>query len=101
MDKVKVFDWDSAAQIIKVKGLRDAYAGLLGDWMQTYGCIMRDGEPVKDDMAYLASVWATPAIRFGDVTIPCFRYQEDVPEWDAHTLWPDSALEILKGGDEA
>lgn len=90
-----VFDWDKAAQIIKEKKPKKADAGLIEDWFWTGGTIYEDGSPVMDMPPYLASDWATPVLDLGDITIKCFREIEDSPGWDANTLWPSSAIEIL------
>ena len=95
----KVFDWDKAARLIKENNLTNAYAGLDEDWWWTSGCILEDGKPFTEDYAYLASFWATPVLIYKDedgedAVIPCWCYKTEC-EWDAHTLWPDSALQIL------
>lgn len=93
----KVFDWDKAARIIKESGCTDADAGLLEDWFWTAGTIFADGEPDRSGYCYLASYWATPAIQIGDVYHQCYKQEEEAPEWDEHTVWPESALKILNG----
>jgi hypothetical protein len=96
-----VFDWDMAARIIRERGLTEAWAGLSGDWDNTAGVILKDGKPYGKDYTFLASVWAMPCIKFGDVVLPCYRMSDDTNGWDQHTKWPESAMEILKGGEEA
>lgn len=96
----KVFDWDKAARILRAKGAKEASAGLAEDWGWTGGVILRGGEPVarKDTYTYLASTWATPVLYVdGEGDIDCWRYAAEAPEWDAGTLWPESALKIMKG----
>lgn len=97
--EMKVFDWDQAARVIRDNMASEASAGLLEDWGYTGGEILSDGKPVpkEESMAYLASTWATPVLRIGDLTIDCYRKQSEVPDWDALTYWPESALEILSG----
>ena len=97
----KVFDWDKAATIIKERGWVTAAAGLEEDWYWTGARIFVEGEPNMNATPYLMSIWATP-ILVGDeddedYIVPCwrFKYDDDGCEWDEHTLWPDSALEIL------
>jgi hypothetical protein len=92
----KVFDWDKAARLIVEEGVSDVDAGLLGDWFPTAGRIFENGAPVKESWAYLCSTWATPAIEINDSRIPCWKMQSETPGWDAKTLWPQSALDILK-----
>lgn len=98
----KVFDWDKAASILANGHVRDAEAGLENDLDWTGGTILRDGQPVDrdDTYTYLASTWATPLLIItGEMGLPCWRYEDDTPGWDAHTYWPDSALAILRGGE--
>ena len=54
-----------------------------------------DGEIVTNNDCYLASTWATPELEINGGTIECFVYQKDKPEWDAGTMWCESALSIL------
>ena len=96
--KKKVFDWNEAARRIAASGTRYAEAGLSGDWNYTGGPILRDGAPIpeKDTYVYLSSNWANPAIILDDNKCEsCWIYEEDSPGWDAHTYWPESALNIL------
>ena len=95
-NKMKVFDWDTAAKIIKQRRAQIAFAGLSDDWEWTGGCILQDGKPVFDEYTYLASIWATPQIRIGDQVIECWKWVEDTPEWGAGTRLPASALAILQ-----
>jgi len=102
----KVFDWDKAANIIKDKikiydGAWNCSAGLEHEeW--TEDDIMIDGEPYLKSKAYLASdygaFWATPILilSYGKI-IECWAYSKDKPEWNTRTVWPKSALDILKG----
>ena len=97
----KVFDWDKAASIIRELGLKDAMAGLQGDFENTGGSILEDGKPVMDDYTYLASTWATPVLAYYDdedsfdpIEIPCYIMEHET-EWDSHTKWPASALAAL------
>lgn len=94
-----VFDWDKAATIIRECKVKDAYAGLARDWEYTGGSILLDGIPVEVDECecYLASTWAVPQLQFGGDTIECWRWQDDTPGWDANTIWPESALALLRG----
>lgn len=55
--KLKAFDWDKAAQLIKGK-LKEhpdlsAEAGLQGDWDYTGGVIFENGKPTNDNYTYL------------------------------------------------
>ena len=100
-----VFDWDKAASIIRQGRVSGASAGLRDDWDWTGGPILRWGEPVssEDTYVYLASTWAPPELSMespdGTVTIPCWRY-EDETGWGPQTYWPESALAILRGGQQ-
>jgi len=94
----KVFDWDRAAQIIVERGATEASAGLSGDWEWTGGQILQDGQPIpqNDTYTFLASTWATPELDINGEIIPCFKMRSEVPDWNAKTYWPESALAILK-----
>lgn len=91
----KVFDWDKAAALIKEHGCTEADAGLMEDWFWTATTILEDGKPERNEFGYLASTWATPVLNIGDAYYECYKRQEDAPDWDAHTSWPESALKIL------
>lgn len=93
-NEVKVFDWDAAATYIKMNNVTNAMAGLQEDWVCTAGHIFIDGKPDMEDYTFLASTWATPVLTIGETDIECWRY-EDQCEWDSHTKWPQSALDIL------
>lgn len=100
---LKVFDWDKAAQIIAERKPETASAGLRGDWEWTGGTIFYDGHPITDrdeTYTYLASTWATPELEIEGQKIACYRMQDETPGWDSDTLWPESALEILKDAGE-
>lgn len=90
----KVFDWDKAAQILKERKAADAQAGLDEDWDWTCGTILYDGKPVADH-PFLASTWATPVLELDGAFIECWRMASEVPAWNAGTVWPQSALDIL------
>jgi hypothetical protein len=95
-----VFDWEKAAYLIKKYKVQEASAGLAGDWGCTGGDIFRDNKPITsrdDTYVYLASTWATPELCINDEYFDCYRMQSEVPNWDAHTLWPQEALDILNG----
>ena len=98
--ELMVFDWDKAARLIAEKKPKVASAGLRGDWEYTGGCIYAAGEPIKDCYTYLASTWAVPELSLDGWSIECYRMQHEVPEWNAVTVWPDSALAILKGAKD-
>jgi hypothetical protein len=104
-NKMKVFDWNKAAQIIKDRHASHASAGLSGDWEYTGGSILEDGKPVDKDetYVYLASTWATPELEIDYDTVDCFVMEDDVPPaWTdggddfASVYWPKSALDILE-----
>lgn len=98
-----VFDWDKAARIIRERGVARASAGLSGDWEYTGGLILQDGKPVpeRDTYVYLASTWATPELEVGGDIVPCYRMEQDAPEWGPKTYWPESARTILAGEEIA
>lgn len=94
--ELMVFDWDKAARLIKEQNANSAAAGLRSDWEWTGGMIFEDGEPAME-YTYLASTWAVPELSLDGKIIECYKMQHEVPDWNAHTKWPESALEILKG----
>lgn len=100
---LKIFDWDKAARLIKERKPICATAGLEGDWDYTSGEIFANGAPFPREHAstYLASTWATPQIEIDGDTIDCFVMESERPEWNSHTYWPDSAMEILVATDES
>ena len=90
-----VFDWDKAARIICERGAKTAGAGLRGDWDYTGGTIFLNGKPNLDSGAFLSSKWAVPELEIGGIKFDCYRMKSEVPDWNAHTEWPVSALAIL------
>ena len=87
-DRSMVFDWAKAEEILASRGWPDAEAGLAGDWGSTSGEIVRDGAPCWDSYTYLASIWAIPSLLIDGEEIACWRWQEEVPDWDCKTKWP-------------
>jgi hypothetical protein len=98
--EMMVFDWDKAATIIREKKPFDAFAGLENDLEWTGGTIYKDGNIVQDSYTYLSSTWATPILILdGDYenAIACF-IMEHQTSWGSDTIWPESAVHILKEG---
>ena len=99
-NRVRVFDWDRAAKLIRESKPTEAGAGLSQDWEFTGGIIFRDGEAIMDreenGNMYLASTWATPELSLDGDIIDCWVW-EDETEWSEKTYWPFSALRILEG----
>ncbi len=91
-----VFDWNTAAKLIKERNPQKASAGLRSDWEWTGGDIYKDGQPCLDDYTFLSSTWATPEIEIDGEVIACWIYQKDSDNWNSDTKWPESALNILK-----
>lgn len=48
----RVFDWFTAARLIRERQVNEASAGLSGDWEWTGGEIYRNGHPVPADETY-------------------------------------------------
>ena len=97
-----VFDWEKAARIIRdlsfgPRTVKAAAAGLRGDWEFTGGDIYRYGAPVpaEDTYTYLASTWAVPELMVDGETFECYVMEDEKPEWDSDSYWPQEALEIL------
>lgn len=93
---LRVFDWITAADLIRLCRPAVASAGLAGDWEWTGGDIWRDGKPVPadDTYTYLASTWAIPELKLDGEVRDCWIWQEDTG-WDSSTYWPDVALSVL------
>lgn len=98
-DRMRVFDWDMAAKLIKAKKPKCAQAGLKDDWEYTGGIIYEDGKIVKSDYTYLASTWAIPELDLDGFIIPCCKWMDET-NWNAETKWPESAVEILTKTEE-
>lgn len=99
-NELKVFDWDKAAKLIKESKTDYASAGLDEDWEWTGGVIYEDNEPVMDAYTYLSSTWATPKLYINGDFIDCYKMAHEVPNWNAETKWPESALKILNKGED-
>ena len=97
--RVKVFDWDTAAEYIKRYNVKEAWAGLVEDWTSTGGKILENGFPYLDDFPYLGSLWATPCLIYDNFVVECWVYGDE-KDWNEDTLWPDTALQILGEADE-
>lgn len=92
-----VFDWDKAAMLIRERKPEIAEAGLKDDWEWTGGVIYENGEPVLDSYTFLSSTWAKPLLYIDDDVIECYVMKSETV-WGSDTKWPDSALNILRGG---
>ena len=91
----RVFDWLKAVELIKEHNAKDAIAGLSTDMFWTSGTILVDGKIITDSYTYLSSDWATPVIVIDDVEYDCWKYQHEVPDWDAGTKWPPEAVNLF------
>ncbi|KPG55760.1 hypothetical protein AN916_08325 [Mycobacteroides immunogenum] len=98
-NRIRVFDWVRAAEIIRDAKPEYASAGLAMDWEYTGGLIYDDGAPVPidDTYTYLASTWATPELKIDGDVLDCWTWADE-SGWDAGTYWPEEALEVLNGG---
>ena len=94
-----VFDWNKAAELINEKQIKNASAGLNGDFEWTGGEILVDGERFFDSYTYLSSTWAKPLLVDNDSgeEFECFAMQHEVPNWGSETKWPDDASVLLEG----
>jgi hypothetical protein len=97
---LRVFDWITAAKLVKSRRPSFASAGLSDDWDWTGGSIYRDGQPVPADetYTYLASTWAIPELDLDGDVMGCWIWQKDSDGWTSETYWPDEALAILNDG---
>ena len=94
--EMRVFDWDKAARLIVEQKPEIASAGLSEDWGCTGGTIYKDGRVNKESYTYLASIWATPAIKLDGRFVDCYIMESET-KWNEHTKWPESAMAILDG----
>ena len=98
----KVFDWEKAAEIIKKHKPKYVEAGLSEDWIETSALIYADGEPIFATDIWLASTWATPVLMVDGYNyhteIECF-VMESQTDFNENTVWPQIALDILRGTD--
>jgi len=93
-ERMRTFDWNEAARILRERNPAEAEAGLQSDLEWTCGTIWRDGQPVTDSYTYLASTWATPVLVIDDEEIECWCWADE-REFNADTKWPESARAIL------
>jgi hypothetical protein len=100
-NRMKVFDWVTAARLIKDTKPRQAKAGLQDDWEWTGGVIYTaDGIPDEDDTyIYLASTWAIPELDMDGEVRDCWVWMDESPGWDENTYWPPEARSILSSVD--
>lgn len=56
-----MFDWIKAANLLKERDPREAYA-MLKTQPVTRGCIWRKHSPVYDEYTYLCSAWDIPML---------------------------------------
>lgn len=100
-EKMKSFDWNKAAEIIKEKVKLhpdlNAEAGLQNDWAYTGGVIFQNGKPTNDDYTFLSSIWAIPSLILSwddeeQEEIPCF---EQEGKYNSESKWNDESISIL------
>lgn len=97
----KIFDWVKAAHIIVDNDIKNAVAGLDGDFEWTADLILEKGKPLSDGYSYLWSTWATPTLVDADSEkeYPCFCTEDNNPRhYDKKSKWDEESLEILKKG---
>lgn len=93
-----VFDWITAARILKENKAVHAAAGLREDWEYTGGPILSHGIPMPTDdtYTYLASTWAVPELMYQtedgkEFTVECFKMESELPGYNSATYWPTEA----------
>lgn len=94
------FDWDKAAQIIKIfKAVTDftAEAGLQNYWYYTAGAIFENGNAISGEYIYLQSSWATPTLvlNFGEESIEIECWSVENERFKSDTTWDEISLNIL------
>lgn len=93
-EKIMIFDWLEAAEIITRHNIMNAEAFIKGDEMRTAGRIINDGKLVADHEAILESYLDEPTLRNCDTgdEWPCYQYK-------ASTNWTAQAIIKLVGGE--
>lgn len=87
--RIRVFDWAKALQILNEKKPDSAGAGLSSDLEWTGGTIWLEGKPYYDGYTFLASNWAIPVLIIDGEEIECWVYKDESPGWDAKSKWPN------------
>lgn len=94
-NKIKVFDWNKAATLIKERKPEVASAGLSQDWEWTGGIIWQEGKPDTRSYTYLSSNWAIPQLDLDGDVVECWIEKDNSRGWHSGTKWPQSALDII------
>lgn len=91
-----IFDWDKAVQLIKKNNIKNAKAGLKGDWLLTNGLILKNGKPVKE-YTYLSSPYCIPILRDldSDKDYECFLPESET-EYNFESTWNDDLISKLE-----
>ena len=97
--RTKTFDWIKCAEILHKEKVKFAEAGLEEDWGCTGDKILENGRIIatEDNGSYLSSIWATPVLKFNDITIECWKYLDEVPK-NERFYWNAKARKILEEG---
>lgn len=92
--KIMVFDWEKAAELITEYNIMNAEAFIRNDEITTCGKIIDNGRLVADHDAILESYQNKPTLRNMDngEEWECFKYR-------CTTNWTASAVLLLTGGE--
>ena len=99
----KVFNWDKAANIIKIKYKKYsklfAEAGLQRDWEHTAGIIFNNGKPTNKNYTYLSSNWAITTLILSynnkEKEIECWLEEDRDNRFHRDSKWDKISLDIL------
>lgn len=94
-NRMRVFDWNKAAERISEVRPGCASAGLQDDWEWTGGDIYTaDGIP-DNSYTYLCSTWAIPELDMDGDIEECWVWKDESPGWDADSFWPGNTRSLL------
>lgn len=97
--RVRVFDWDRAAALIKATGAQTALAGIDKDWLSSSDSIFDDGRARVDSacQAWTENPNMSPCLELDGKRMPCFKemWVSDITVADRRAIWPGRSAEIL------
>lgn len=97
--RVRVFDWDRAAALIKATGARTALAGIDKDWVSSSDSIFEDGRARADSacQAWTENPAMSPCLVLDGKRISCYKemWAGDISLADRKAIWPGRSAEAL------